>query len=588
MTSSNMPRDLTFKAAFDEETGLLAYAENALGLFALSMYLHIEDIDEFAAASLTAGPDDKKADACYIDENEGRAIVAQFYMAQDWGKPLPPSNKASDLNTAMGWLLSASEDLVPAHLVTKARELRRAIQSGAITRLELLLVHNCMASVNVQRELKVVADTTRDIILGITPESQIPVVVSYREFGLAEIEDLFRSRGSEILVDELLEVPCSQYAREQTADWSAILTSVPATWIRSLYKQHGDRLFSANYRDYLGYTRRSTNINYQMTQTAVSEPENFWVYNNGITALTLSLNLADTVTIQGMSIINGAQTTGALGDTPDTPSEHARVLIRIVQCTTPELVDKIIRYNNTQNEITPADRRSNDPTQRRLRADFQQYGIVYVHRRTTARIPHSAITAASIAPGLCAFHGDPQTSYRNASSIFNDDATYQKVFPSTLRVEHIFLVKALSTAIDSLKADLKKRVADQTATQVEMSEDEVLKYSASKHFIFYVCGQLAEQIMGRRVSDQHEWQALRQVISAENTSLTKAWGESLQGILPLLAQVVARQESPDPYYDVPRSMDLSKGVAKELEAIIASLQGPLASQFAPLRDRTTL
>ncbi len=579
--------DFSFRAAFEANTDLSAYGRNALSIFALTLYLRLEDPDEFAATAITEGPDDKKVDICYINEDEGRVIIAQSYIADTWTKQSAPANKASDLASAVAWLLSASEDLIPPHLVVKAREIRRAIQAHTVSRLELLFIHNCIESTNVKTELKAAADAARDIITSLAQPGQEAIVVSYREIGLNEIEDLYRARESEILVDDVMEVPLTDFIKEEAEEWTAILASVPAEWVRNLYKQHGGRLFSANYRDYLGYTRRQTNINFQISQTASSEPRNFWVYNNGITALTHKLDLEGTPTIRGISIINGAQTSGALGDTPESSAQQARVLIRIVQCETPDLIDKIIRYNNTQNEIKPADRRSNDATQRRLRIDFDQYGITYVHRRTTARTAKNAITAVAIGPALCAFHGDPQTAYRNAKDIFNDDVVYQRVFPFGLRVEHIFLVRALSIALDTVKSDLKTRVANETATQIEAHEYDVLKYSGSKHFLFYVIGYLAEQLIGRRVSDLYEWKCRRDVMAPDNLSMIRAWGDALQAILPHLATIVARQPG-DPYYDVPRSTNLSQTAATELAALVASLESALAGQFSALRDRTTI
>jgi len=278
-----------------------------------------------------------------------------------------------------------------------------------------------------------------------------------------------------------MEVPVSDYVEEQGVEWKAILTTVSGGWIRALHRHHGDLLFSANYRDYMGYMRRRGNINWEITQTAEGEPANFWVYNNGITALTHELQLDPDVRIRGISIINGAQTSGALGETSESATIESKVLIRIVECHSQELIDKIIRYNNTQNEIKPADRRSKDSTQRRLRADFSKYGVTYVHRRSATRTPGNAITAAAVARALCAFHGDAQTAYRNAKEIFNDDSTYQRVFPGSIRVEHVFLVQALSTALNKVKTELKRKVSNETATQLEEEEYEVLKYSGSKH-----------------------------------------------------------------------------------------------------------
>jgi hypothetical protein len=389
------------------------------------------------------------------------------------------------------------------------------------------------------------------------------------------------------LIDYWMEVPVSSYVEEQSDEWRAILTSVSGDWIRTLHRNHGDRLFSANYRDYLGYMRRSGNINWEIMQTAEAEPVNFWVYNNGITALTHELRLEPEVKIRGISIINGAQTSGALSETSESATIESKVLIRIVECNSQKLIDKIIRYNNTQNEIKPADRRSNDSIQRRLRADFSEYGVTYVHRRSATRTPRNAITAAAVARALCAFHGDAQTAYRNAKEIFNDDAMYQRVFPGGIRVEHVFLVHTLSAAINKVKTELKRKVSDESATQLEEMEYEVLKYSGSKHFLFYIIGALAEEIMNRRVSDLHEWKCRPEIISGDNVSMVNSWAVALSTLLPHMTNIVGRHGK-DASYDVPRSAELSKQVAGELKALIASLESSLGSQFDDVRSRTTV
>jgi len=58
----------------------------------------------------------------------------------------------------------------------------------------------------------------------------------------------------------------------------------------------------------------------------------------------------------------------------------SNIMIRFVKSKSLELIDKIIRFNNTQNAIKPADRRSNDQIQNGIRIGFEAYGIIYVHR----------------------------------------------------------------------------------------------------------------------------------------------------------------------------------------------------------------
>lgn len=578
---------LTFKAAFESDADLNLYGPIALALFALSLQLRLDDIDEFASNAITEGPNDKKIDIFYLDPNERRAVVCQCYHAAQWDRRAAPANKASDLNTAMAWLLSASEERIPENLRSRAIDLRHAIIGDEIDRIELLYVHNCHESANVDNELKVAADATRDMVRALTGGRDSQVVVSHKELGLESIEDLYRARDSEILVDGWIAIPGTNFIEEHGDGWRAILTSVPGDWIRQLYQRHTDRLFSANYRDYLGSTKRKGNINYEITQTAEAEPINFWVYNNGITALTYELQTSPSLQIRGISVINGAQTTGALSESSQTATTASRVLIRFVECSSRELIDKIIQYNNTQNEIKPSDRRSNDPIQRRLRDEFSRSRIIYNHRRSGARLSRNSIAASAIAPALAAFHGKPQIAYRNAREIFIDDDVYDQVFPRSISAEHIFLVRALSTAIDSVKADLKNKLDAGTATSLEEDQLQVLKFSASKHFLFFLTGFLAEEIMSRRVSDLFGWKCASSVLTPDNHSLKDAWETALRALLPQVATIV-KQYGRDAFYEVPRSTEQSQEVATRLRALMASLSPVLNSQFEPIRARSTI
>jgi hypothetical protein len=573
-------KELSFTEAFESDAALTLYGEDSLLLFALSLYLGEEDIEELAAEALTGGPNDKKVDACHIDIEEGRAVICQGYLAKTWGKCEAPANKASDLNTAVSWLLSAKLGLVPPALRSKALELRTGLRDGDVRRIDILFVHNCYESKNVAQELKTVADGAKAML------NSDDVVVTYRELGLNSIEELYRSRDREILVEERLEVPASTILKEAGEGWKAVVTSVPGDWIRELYSREGDRLFSANFRGYLGSIRRKGNINFAIQQTIANEPGNFWVFNNGVTCLTNKLSVeGQKLTIQGISIINGAQTSGTMGESEARHAGQTRVLFRVVECSSQNLIPKIIQYNNTQNVLIAVDTISKSPVQNRLCRDLDKYGIPYVHRRAGGRSRRNAISAAKLGPQLCALHGDPQTSGRNAKEIFLDEKLTARVFSSTISAEHVFLVASLSRAIDDLKYDLKLRVANKTATKSQQDQFEILRYSMSKFYLLYLIGTSAEEIMGSRISDLFEWKCLPDVIGPNKKAMDKAWKAALGTLLPQIALVTSRRGQP---YDVTRSAKLSKEAADELRATLASLETVLGSQFAPLRKATTV
>jgi hypothetical protein len=567
----------------EQDPELSTYGPLALLLFTLQLYLNVEDLSEFAANSLTDGGNDKKLDLCHIDEEEGTIVIAQSYVSQIWGKPAAPANKASDLNTAIAWLCSASEDRIPPGIRPKAQEMRRLMVDGLLRHIKIFFVHNCLESLNVDNELKAVADATRDIVKSAwTNSSGQQTTVSYEEIGLRTIIELYASRDSDILIDDWVDLPNVAFLEQSGEEWKAVVTSVPGSWIRNLYVKHGDRLFSANFRDYLGAAARKDNINYQIKQTAASEPGNFWAYNNGVTALTHQIDKTSGLRIRGISIINGAQTSGALGESAEIPDSDIRVLLRLVEAKSKPLIDKIIQFNNTQNEIKPADRRSSHPVQSRLRSEFQKYGLTYSHRRSSSRIPRGAITVTSIANALCAFHGDPQTAYRNAKEIFNSDERFDLIFRKNISAEHVYLVHTLATALDSAKNSLR---TNENATRLQEQQFELLKYSPSKHFMLFVMGQISEQLMNRRISDLYEWKVKPANISPAARRVILGWEEALDVVLPRLTSVVERY---GPVYDVQRSIEKSRDVVKEMSVLLSSLEKEYAPKLKTLREVTTV
>ncbi|WP_243142943.1 AIPR family protein [[Clostridium] scindens] len=79
-----------------------------------------------------------------------------------------------------------------------------------------------------------------------------------------------------------------------------------------LYK---DDLFSGNPRNYLGAGKRKNKINLGIMDTVQEQPEKFWAYNNGLTALVNDYEIDnDNITkVHGITIINGTQLTGTIG-----------------------------------------------------------------------------------------------------------------------------------------------------------------------------------------------------------------------------------------------------------------------------------
>jgi hypothetical protein len=282
------------------------------------------------------------------------------------------------------------------------------------------------------------------------------------QVGRDALDELYANRTQRILIEDTISVPADAWFEESGGAWRAICTSVPGDWLRELHEKYGgDRLFSGNVRDFLGRKRSDKNINYGIEQTAETRPADFWAFNNGITALVSEI-VADgsrgSLRLRGITIVNGAQTTGALASA--SSAEGVRVVARFVECMDSEVVESIIRANNTQNEIRSSDFRSNDEQQKRLRAEFA--AIPDAHYSGARRGEFVAVTTSTAglisadqaAQALAAFHGEPQRAYHGKSRIWKDGTLYSRFFSHT-SAAHIVYVVSLQRAIATLKRTLR-------------------------------------------------------------------------------------------------------------------------------------
>ena len=180
--------------------------------------------------------------------------------------------------------------------------------------------------------------------------------------------------------------------------------------IRKLLEDYGEiRVFNKNIRTTLGSPLKPTSVNEEVVKTLVYEPDKFFYYNNGISAICQEYTVDEEdnrLVIKGLQIINGAQTCGSLFADQFTDkekkkrgekkhfytneeiaqkAEEAQILVKLTEIKDmkddDDFTSKIVRYNNTQNAVTPQDFRSNDPIQKWLKSAFKEFEIYYHIKR---------------------------------------------------------------------------------------------------------------------------------------------------------------------------------------------------------------
>lgn len=465
------------------------------------MRFEIEDIHAVADRALTDGRDDKKCDLVYVDRDSSYALVAQGYHSRS-ARSSAPSNKASDLNTAASWLLTMDLDDLPETLRSAASELRDAIKADEITTLEFWYSHNLPESENVRSELKAVERTAQNAIKAYYGESSCTEIRSI-EVGIDTLQTWYKALRNPILVEQPFEISIPGGYALKSENWRAYQTAIPAIWFFTAYRDFGDKIFSANPRGYLGSRRSDANINHGIKKSARESPDDFWAFNNGITALVNKFRVISgskkRIRIEGISIVNGAQTTGAIGSLSSPPSSEVMVPTRFIECSNPRIVQQIIEFNNSQNKMVPADFRSGDPIQKRLSEEFRRYPTTIVYtggRRGGAediiRRNPNLLPSDTVAQALAAFHGKPSDAYNSKSQLWRSDRLYNEIFSDRTTAEHIIFVYSLQQVISKIKWELVSKSRD--GGSLTKNEDHILDFLRMRGALFLLIAALGECI----------------------------------------------------------------------------------------------
>jgi hypothetical protein len=407
--------------------------------------LQLNADDAYAAAKID-GSNDKGIDFFFIDEDRDRVVLIQGKYASD-GKCRP---KMKDFETLLGateWLESPEllrRDGKP-ELAEAADEYLAATGKGFHTELWFVFLGPKNPAFERRAGVFNSSKKNRDRRLS----CQTLNIDALRELYNEQTGPRLRVPKATLSIDPALNYP------QSGAYGKALVATIPGESLANLYAAHGDRLFDRDVRLFLGAQKGSINAGILDTLTDKSERERFWAYNNGVTIVCDSFEVdpsTRTLELRNFSIVNGCQTTVSLAQNAQSLNEHVQVLLKIV--SPPEaVIDPIIRYTNSQNQIKIWDIFAQDRNQRRLQRAFGELKKPYFYilrrgerlsteqrkkfrnngARTLRTIKHD-----QLAQFLAAFKGNPWAAYREKSLLFTK--YYEDVFPGTLRAEEALFI----------------------------------------------------------------------------------------------------------------------------------------------------
>jgi len=245
--------------------------------------------------------------------------------------------------------------------------------------------------------------------------------------------------------------------------------------IIDIYRKCGDEIFEKNVRYFINSRKNISeegpvgNIEETIKEICEDEldPHYFTLYHNGITMCCNHLEYNEgKINMTSPYIVNGCQTIKGISlffnKTKKLNKENFDKIylpIRIIQSRNDELIYDIAKNNNRQNSIRSSGLRANDSIQRRLKNNFEKYGIFYERQyeeyininnsqderdkekikkyKEKTEIP---IYIEDLAQAIASITDDI-TYVNNVSKIFESNSIYKRVFDEEKHLKSIpFLI----------------------------------------------------------------------------------------------------------------------------------------------------
>ena len=352
------------------------FETRALAAFALIMISGLEVSQ--ASVHVTDGYHDMGIDAIYLDETQKKLFIVQSKWRSDGGGSITQDEMT---NFVQGVQRVLEEDLAGsnAKIMAKSIDIDVALTQMGY-QIHAIFIHTGNQNANdyILRPISQLMGKTND---------EISTILLFDELNFKDIYT-FLANGQEQLGINIDDVILSNWGKVDVP-FVSYYGTISAATVGEWYKNFGNALFAKNIRFYKG----NTDVNEGMKKVLLQEPEKFYYYNNGIKLLCKSIqrkakdsttNVTGLFALEGVSLVNGAQTTGTIGslflNNPEQVSK-AIVMIQIIDLSSvdTETTTQITRLSNTQNRIENKDFAALDPEQDRLRTEltFAHYSYLY-------------------------------------------------------------------------------------------------------------------------------------------------------------------------------------------------------------------
>jgi hypothetical protein len=384
-----------------------------------------------AAHSVVDGFRDNGLDAIHVDD--ANSVV--YLVQSKWSSNGSGSTAVGDIHKFIqGFrdLVNAEFDRFNEKVRAKQGDLEKALNDPNVTFM-LVLAHTGTSPLAAEGRL---------VIDGLLSDVNDPIdTAAFESLTQAELHAFLRRgvRGAQ----PDLRVTLHEWGHTQDP-YAAYYGQVDASAVADWFTTYRSALFDKNLREFLG---RSSEVNASLLETLRSAPERFWYLNNGVTVLCervakaaagSTMKKSGSFEFTGVSIVNGAQTVGCIGEAAlEDPAlvADARVMVRFISLENcpPDFASEVTRGTNTQNRVERRDFVALDREQTRVKEELAIDGITYAIKSGEASPDPSAgcsIVEATVA--LACAQSSPEMSVQAKREIGRLWVGAESVHPGSL------------------------------------------------------------------------------------------------------------------------------------------------------------
>ena len=214
-----------------------------------------------------------------------------------------------------------------------------------------------------------------------------------------------------------------------------------------LHNKYDRALYEKNIRTFLGLGLKQ-GVNEAIQHTLKTNPDEFWYFNNGVTALCENIEPKHVTSdgrrklvLSGFSVINGAQTIASaaqISGSDDIDISSAKIMLTLIKANKrDEFGVSVTKSRNHQNPVSLTDFVALEEDQERLRRETSYLDIHYDYKPGIREAEDSqSITLHEAIAALALLNRDPRYAVwikKEPNNLYRTDADpYKGMFVSTL------------------------------------------------------------------------------------------------------------------------------------------------------------